>query len=112
MKKTKFNNVKSGGYDSKKEKKRATELRLLEKAGEIYNLKEQVPFELIPAQYEQYGKERRCVERACKYIADFVYEENGYTVVEDTKSPITRTTAYIIKRKLMLQIYGIKIKEV
>ena len=93
-------------FDSIREKKRYNELLLLERAGVITDLRLQVPFELIPAQRIN-GK---VVERPCKYIADFVYEENGKTVVEDTKG--MRTDKYIIKRKLMLYKYGIQIKEV
>lgn len=108
----KYNNVKVGGYDSKKEKKRAVTLSLMEKEGLISDLREQVSFELIPAQYGIVNGKRKCLERACKYISDFVYTENGQMVVEDTKSPITRTKSYIIKRKLMLHIHNIRIKEV
>ena len=111
-KKSKFRNIKSAGYDSKKEKKRADTLRLLEKTGEISNLREQVAYELIPSQYLIIGGKKKCIERSCKYIADFVYEKNGETIVEDTKSPITRTPAYVIKRKLMLHLFNIQIKEV
>lgn len=94
-------------YDSKKEAKRGGELILLERAGIIHNLKRQVKFELIPAQYAD-GK---CVERACSYVADFIYvDDNGNTVVEDTKG--FRTKDYIIKRKLMLFRHNIRIVEV
>ena len=109
-------------FDSKKEAHRYAELKILEKAGTISDLRTQVPFELIPAQFERYerynekGKRLkdgvRCVEQAVEYWADFVYEEDGKTVVEDTKSPATRTVAYVIKRKLMLYIYGIKVVEI
>lgn len=88
-------------FDSKREAKRYSELKLLERAGVIQNLRLQVKFELIP---KQQG------ERACTYIADFVYEENGQTVVEDAKG--MKTKDYIIKRKLMLWIHGIKIREI
>ena len=108
-------------YASTKEYYSHCELMLLERAGKITDLQTQVPYELIPAQYEsyeRYGKNgkrlkdgKRCIERAVVYYADFVYRENGILVVEDTKSPATRTEAYIIKRKLMLQVHGIKIKE-
>ena len=94
-------------YDSRKEAQRAQELRLMLKAGIISNLREQVPYELIPAQKNEYGK---VVERAVIYKADFVYDEKGKTVVEDTKG--VRTKEYIIKRKLMLYEYGIRIREV
>ena len=94
-------------YDSRKEAIRAQELRLMLRAGIISNLREQVPYELIPAQKNEYGK---VIERAVVYKADFVYDENGKTVVEDTKG--IRTKEYIIKRKLMLYEYGIRIREV
>mgnify|MGYP002519560608 CR=1 FL=1 len=88
-------------FDSKAEYHRWCELRLLERAGKISRLKRQVKYELIP---KQDG------ERACNYVADFVYiDSDGNTVVEDTKG--VRTDAYKIKRKLMLYKYGIKIKE-
>ena len=97
-------------HDSKKEAKRWLELNLLQRAGEIHDLKRQVPFELIPAQFID-GK---CVERSVKYIADFVYTtRDGREVVEDTKSPATRKNKeYVIKRKLMLKEHGVRIKEV
>ena len=95
-------------YDSHKEARRAQELRLMLRAGIISNLREQVPYELIPAQKNEYGK---VIERAVIYKADFVYDdEKGKTVVEDTKG--ARTKEYIIKRKLMLYEYGIRIREV
>ena len=110
-------------YDSALESKRHIELTLLEKAGKITDLQTQVRFELIPAQYETYerysdktGKRlkdgKRCIEQSCVYVADFVYFENGKKVVEDTKSEPTKTADYIIKRKLMLWVHGIRIKEV
>lgn len=93
-------------FDSAKEWKRWRELILLQKAGKISDLQRQVKFELIPSQRIA-GK---VVERPCTYIADFVYSENGKRVVEDTKG--FKTTEYIIKRKLMLYVHGIQIKEV
>ena len=97
-------------FDSKKEARRFSELRLLEKAGKITELQRQVKFELIPSQ----KVDGKVVERACSYVADFVYlqYESGCwnKVVEDTKG--FKTTDYIIKRKLMLHKYGIQIKEV
>jgi hypothetical protein len=104
-------------FDSVKEYKRYCELRLLEKAGAISNLQRQVEFELIPAQREPDTigvrggvKKGKTIEQKCSYVADFVYTENGKTVVEDTKG--FRTKDYIIKRKLMLWVHGIKIREV
>ena len=94
-------------FDSKKEYRRFCELALLEKAGQIAELKRQQRFTLIPTQRNANGK---CVERPVTYIADFVYQENGETVVEDTKG--FRTKDYIIKRKLMLWVHGIQIREI
>jgi hypothetical protein len=76
-------------------------LKLLAAAGEITDLVEQPVFELIP---KQLG------ERSCKYIGDFQYKENGVTIVEDCKG--FRTPEYVIKRKLMMQVHGIRIREV
>ena len=93
-------------FDSRKEAQRYAELRLLERPGAIHNLQRQVRYALIPAQ----KKDGKTIERACHYIADFVYEENGKTVVEDVKG--YRTKEYVLKRKLMLQVHGIEVREV
>lgn len=96
-------------YDSAKEARRGAELRLMERAGLISDLCAQVRYELIPAQ-KRGGK---VVERAATYIADFVYKDsNGQTVVEDVKSPATRTDVYKLKKKLMLWEFGIEVVEV
>lgn len=92
-------------FDSVKEYRRFCELRLLERAGAVTDLRRQVKFELIPAQ----RIDGKVVERACGYVADFVYVENGQQVVEDTKG--MRTQEYRLKRKLMLWVHGIRIKE-
>lgn len=101
-------------FDSLKEGMRYSQLNLLCKVGVIKNLELQKEFELIPAQYEYIEtngkKKRKCIERACKYKADFVYEKDGETIVEDTKG--YKTVEYVIKRKLMLYIHGIKIIEI
>jgi hypothetical protein len=65
---------------------------------------------LIPSQYAVVDGKRKCIERECSYVADFVYYVNGQQIVEDTKG--YRTPEYKIKRKLMLSVYGIRIKEV
>lgn len=93
-------------FDSSKEANRWAELKLMQTAGVISKLERQVPFELIPSQ-KRFGK---VVERPVKYVADFVYEQDGETIVEDTKG--MKTKEYIIKRKLMLWEFGIMIKEV
>lgn len=104
-------------FDSKKEYRRWNELIMLVKAKEITGLRRQVKYVLIPAQREPdltgpRGGIRRgkLIEREVAYIADFVYtDRDGSTVVEDCKG--VRTKEYIIKRKLMLKEYGIRIKE-
>ena len=92
-------------FDSVKEYRRFCELRLLERAGAVTDLQRQVKFELIPAQ----RIDGKVVERACSYVADFVYIENGQQVVEDAKG--MRTQEYRLKRKLMLWVHGIRIRE-
>jgi hypothetical protein len=97
-------------FDSFLEAKRYSQLRLLEKAGDITDLRTQVKYVLIPSQKRKDGS----VERECSYIADFVYMDRmtRETVVEDTKSAATKTREYVIKRKLMLHVHGIEIREV
>ena len=92
----------------------------MQRKGLINGLQRQVKYVLIPAQYERYerystktGKRLkdgvRCLEKEVGYVADFVYEVAGKTVVEDSKG--FRTADYKIKRKLMLYVHGIRIKE-
>lgn len=102
---TKVKDLDGQTFDSKKEYRRWRDLQLLERAGMIKDLRRQVKFVLIPAQRIS-GK---VVERECSYYADFVYESEGKTIVEDCKG--FRTDTYKIKRKLMLQKYGIRILE-
>lgn len=114
-------------FDSMKEYRRYCDLKLLERAGKIQDLKRQVEFELLPAQFEdiptgeiyrqgerkgQPKYKRVCVEKSVKYVADFTYHsaDTGKMVVEDTKG--FKTKDYILKRKMMLYFHGIKIKEV
>ena len=151
-------------YDSKKEYDRWLELQVLQRAGEVSDLRRQVEFELIPAKYETvkvkdrvvrdwfvpydlpcgvyqcmtrkkaetfaktnkipykeiYSKEHTepvykevCIEQNAVYTADFVYKDkDGNEIVEDTKSEVTRKEAdYVLRRKLMLHVHGIRIKE-
>jgi hypothetical protein len=118
-------------FASIREKNRYLELKILERAGKISNLELQKRYELIPAHYEtvavgEYYKigakkgqpktKQICVERAVDYIADFVYKENGQTVVEDAKGYREPSSApyakFVLKRKMMLYFHGIRIKEV
>lgn len=106
-------------FDSKHEATRYLELKMLEKAGKIYDLQRQVKFVLVPAQYEpdtvgpRGGKIKgKLIEKELSYYADFMYfdEETKETVVEDAKG--VRTPEYVIKRKLLLWLKGYRIREV
>lgn len=108
-------------FDSKKESKRWQELCLLERAGQITDLQRQVKFVLIPTQYEKFprysdktGKRLkdgiRTLEHELSYVADFVYMKDGKQIVEDAKG--FKTPEYRIKKKLLLWVHGIQIKEV
>lgn len=104
-------------FDSKREYHRYRELLMLEKAGQITDLQMQVKYVLIPTQREpdtigKRGgiKKGKVIEKEVAYYADFVYRNGLETVVEDTKG--VRTKEYVIKRKLMLYIHGIRITEV
>lgn len=100
-------------FDSIAEMRRWTQLKKLEDAGEISDLRTQVKFVLIPCQQKRFG-DVIVHEHECSYIADFVYVEGGRTIVEDVKGN-RKGIAYsyfVIKRKLMLERYGIAIREV
>lgn len=125
--KSKYGNrqiIKDGqAFDSVKEARRWCELCLLEKAGEITDLRRQVEFPLLPTQREEStevyqrgeskGKPKpgKVIEKPVVYVADFVYKtKEGETVVEDTKG--FRTKDYVLKRKMLLYFHKIKISEV
>ena len=105
-------------FDSKKEGMRWLLLKDMERTGEITDLQRQVPFELLPAIYRDEvvhlktkdKVERRLVQRAVHYVADFVYNKDGKQVVEDTKG--LRLPDYILKKKMMLALLGIEIHEI
>ena len=108
-----------GTYDSELEWSRFIFLSNRQKEGEISGLRRQVEYLLIPAQYgteirhlKTTDKEVRVLlERPCSYIADFVYERNGKTIVEDCKGAkaiITETAK--IKKKLLLWVHGIELR--
>ena len=96
-------------FDSMKEANHYAELRLLEKAGEISDLELQSPFVLQPG-FAHKGQKYQPI----KYVADFVYlDKDGARVVEDVKSPATRKDkVYQLKKKMMLYVHGIEIKEI
>ena len=112
-------------FDSKKEYNRWCNLRLLERAGKISDLKRQVTFELIPTQREESTEVYKAgpqkglpkpgviIEKAVDYVADFTYYQDGEYIVEDTKG-YKKGAAYqlfVIKRKMMLSVHGIRVKE-
>lgn len=100
--KNKYGNKKTTvdgiAFDSKWEAERYCELKTLERVGDISDLDLQVPYKL-----------RVNGMLICTYKADFVYQADGKTVVEDAKGVITKE--YALKRKLMKAIYGIEIFE-
>lgn len=90
-------------YDSQLEYERFCELSVLQKAGEISELQYHKRYVLI-------NKNKNGREIA--YEADFVYKDkDGKTIVEDVKSKPTKTRLYALKKRLMLERYGIKIQE-
>jgi hypothetical protein len=89
-------------FDSIKEAKRYGTLKILQKAGEISDLKLQVRMDILVNS-----------KKIAAYIADFTYMEKGSYVVEDVKSEFTRKNpVYRLKKKLIEAIYNLKIKEV
>lgn len=127
MAKLKYNNKKitiaGKMYDSRLEAKRYMYLSDLQAKGIISNLDRQVTFNLIPVQKGTKTiylktKEKQVeyvIERPVDYIADFTYTINatGEWVVEDTKSTVTASEpSFVIKRKLMLYVHGIRLRMV
>ena len=93
-------------FDSKHEACRYKELKILLSAGEITDLRLQVPYEIMPT--IKFGEE---TFRSIKYVADFVYKDkNGIEIVEDAKG--MKTDVYKMKKKLMAYIHHIIIHEV
>jgi hypothetical protein len=100
-------------FDSKLEARRYQELSILQKSGEIRDLRTQVSYTIVVNG-----------EKICRYVADFVYEKRRpvavlwgtdwqwTTVVEDCKSEATKTATYRLKKKLMKAVHGIAIVEV
>lgn len=109
-------------FDSRKECNRYIYLKQLEDEGKIKGLERQVKFVLIPEQREESTevykkgskkgsyKPGKLIEKECSYYADFTYLKDRQYVVEDVKG--MKTKDYIIKRKLMLYIWHIRIREV
>jgi hypothetical protein len=107
-------------YDSKREYFRHLELLEMETNGVISELNRQVEFTLLPAvkvtetvQLKTKSKEvTKTIQQPIKYVADFVYTENGEKVVEDVKiSPKVLPKDYVLKKKLLFYFYKYKIRE-
>lgn len=99
----KYGSKSTNGYHSKKEADRAQDLKYQQHAGLISDYEEHPTYELIP---KQQG------ERSVKYTPDFRYQRDGSLVVEDVKSVATKKKeSYIIKRKLMLWVHGVRVLE-
>lgn len=99
-------------FDSTKEANRYCELKLLQRSGAISNLELQKKFVLIPAQYDVNNE---LIEKSCTYKADFYYYDNEKKcfICEDVKG-YKKSKAYdlfVIKRKLMLYMHGVRIVE-
>ncbi len=95
-------------FDSKLEARRYCELKLLERAKEIKDLRRQVKFELQPS----YKKNNKVI-KSINYVADFVYYDvrRGKTIIEDTKG--FKTEIYKLKKKIFEYKYPeLEIKEV
>ncbi len=105
--KNKKTTVDSITFDSKKEARRYQELKLLEKADVIKNLRLQPKYIL----QEKYKMSDRTV-RAIYYIADFEYfdKEKRKIVVEDVKG--IKTDVYKLKKKLFEHKYNLEITEI
>ncbi len=99
-------------FDSKLELDRWLYLKALEQQGQIFNLRRQVKYILVPSQRD--SETRKVIEREITYIADFVYEKHSFDELEMTVEDVkgVKTRDYIIKRKLMLYFYGVRIREV
>ena len=105
-------------FDSKKEGLYYLKLKDMERCGEISDLRLQVPFELLPAIYKDEvvhlktkdKLERKCVQRAVNYVADFVYTKDGAEHIIDTKG--LRLPDYLLKKKMMRALLGLEITEI
>jgi hypothetical protein len=100
----KYRNVKTTVdgvlFDSIKESRRYSELMLLQRAGAISELELQPRFDLMVN-----GK------KVGRFTPDFRYEHAGSVVVEDVKSPASKTTAYRLRKRVFEAQYGIQVVE-
>ncbi len=125
MRPAKYRNVRvswrGDNFDSRKEMRHWLLLQAMQEEGRISGLRRQVRYELLPAIWREEQVRlktktktvRRSVQKAVYYVADFVYTDNatGKEVVADTKSAITRIDKVYVKKKMMLALLGIEIRE-
>ena len=92
-------------FDSKKEAERYDELMLLLRSKKISELDLQPEFILCDTQ-----RHNGITYPKVKYVSDFMYRQNGKTIVEDVKSEHTKKLdTYRVKIKWFLSIYGDKL---
>lgn len=97
-------------FASMKEGRRYNDLRILERAGKIENLEVHPAFRIvIDGRQVTFPNGRKAV-----YTADFSYFdlEKKCRVIEDVKSPASRTEAYVLRKCIVEHIYGITITEI
>lgn len=106
----KYRNIKARyngmTFDSQKEMKRFIELELLQKAGEISDLKCQVKYELVP---------KTRIGQPVSYIADFVYlDKAGNKIIEDVKGfrGGQAYSVFVMKKKMLYYFHGLEVKEI
>ena len=102
---SKYRAIPTGGYASKLEARRAGELSLLQRSGQISELKEQVAFVLAPS-VRLLDKKR--ARPAMRLIVDFTYKENGSLVLEDAKG--FETPMSLAKRHLLKHVHGLDVR--
>lgn len=93
-------------FASKVEARRHGELKLMERAGLIKDLKLQPRYKFTIGE-----------THICDYVADFSYTliqmgTCNQFIVEDVKSKVTMTPLYRLKKKLMKAVHGIEITEI
>ena len=83
-------------FSSKAEAKRYQQLKFLKGDGKVKFFLRQTPFHL---------------PGGIKYLCDFfVFWQNGEITIEDVKG--VRTQVYIMKKKQVEELYGVKITEI
>ena len=99
MRRAKYRNKPTNGFASKEEARRYNDLVLLERAGQISDLRIKTRYQIVVNGV-----------KVCEYEDDFSYMEKGARVVEDAKG--FRTRVYRLKAKLMRAVHSIEIREI